>query len=501
MTNGTFHRVWRDFEAWRAATQDDACPDCLRLLLQGRIDYLAKPDPTHWKSGDVRELLLELAVTRMTDLCDLIGHGVPSLRSYLRFLDETDWLHPGSATMKVLRRELERAAPSYPRTMTDSSRWRLAKRLYTAMRADGVDLDDEDAIAAWVEAFNRRPPADRREVLGELLDAQPELGRARFAAHEGVVAGLDPDAPLPPQFQPDSADDEPAGAYPPVVLADDHQLAAAARVSSLLGGVITLARWVGSGRPVSRRGELIPPDARALTGILGLSGALAEGPGGGKLTDMRDVPPLTMAFDLAVETELITVRRSGILPGPRIGECDRLDQGPDADEVALGLWEELFDLTARQAATPPADPQPSLDALSEWSRQWGPRALAMLYERQAAIDIAELIASLVSEHQATMHHEESTNGPLVLAALLGLTLRATLAELADHGAVTITTPIPPDTQAATPTGPALAAIGLPAWALDDAPGVTAQLTPLGTWAVRRALLAEGAQAPAAKALT
>ncbi len=127
MTNGTFHRVWRDFEAWRAAVQDDACPDCLRLLLQGRIDYLAKPDPTHWKSGDVRELLLELAVTRMTDVCDLIGHGVPSLRSYLRFLDETDWLHPGSATMKVLRRELERAAPAYPRAMADTSRWRLAK--------------------------------------------------------------------------------------------------------------------------------------------------------------------------------------------------------------------------------------------------------------------------------------------------------------------------------------------------------------------------------------
>jgi hypothetical protein len=499
MTNSTFHRVWRDFEAWRAAMQDDACPDCLRLLLQGRIDYLAKPDPTHWKSGDVRELL-ELAVTRMTDLCDLIGHGVPSLRSYLRCLDETEWLHPGSATMKVLRRELERAASAYPRAMADTSRWRLAKRLYTAMRSDGVDFNDEDAIAAWVEAFNRRAPADRRDVLGGLLDTQPELGHARFVAREGVVAAVDPDAPLPPQFQPDPVDDEPAGAYPPVVLADDHELAAAARASSLLGRVITLARWVGAGRPVSHRGELIPPDARALAGVLGLSEALAEAPGGGKLTDMRDVPPLTTAFYLAVETELIAVRRTGILPGPRIGECDRLDHGPGADEVALCLWEELFDLSARQAATPPADPQPPLNALSEWTGRWGPRALTMLYERQAAIDIAELVASLVSEHQETADHEESSEGALVVAALLGLAVRATLAELADHGAVTITTPIPPDAQAATPAGPALATIGLPAWALDDAGGVTARLTPLGTWAVRRALLAEGAQAPVSKAL-
>jgi len=191
MTNGTFHRVWRDFEAWQAAVQDDACPDCLRLLLQGRIDYLAKPDPT---------------------------------------------------------------------------RWRLAKRLYTAMRAAGVDFSDEDAMDAWVEAFNRRPPADRREVLGDLLDTQPELAHARVVAREGVVAAVDPRAPVPSQVQPDPADEQ-AGAYPPVTLAEDHELAAAARASILLGRVITLARWVGSGRPVSRRGELIPPDARALEDI------------------------------------------------------------------------------------------------------------------------------------------------------------------------------------------------------------------------------------------
>jgi len=367
------------------------------------------------------------------------------------------------------------------------------------MRSDGVDFNDEDAIAAWVEAFNRRPPTDRREVLGELLDAQPELGRARFVAHEGVVAGLDPDAPVPPQFQPHPAGDEPAGAYPPVVLAEDHELAAAARASILLGRVITLARWVGAGRPVSRRGELIPPDTRALARVLHLSDALTAASGGGRATDMRDVPPLTMAFYLAVETELIAVRRSGIVPGPRIGECDRLDHGPEADEVALGLWEELFDLTARQAATPPADPQSPANALSKWAGGWGPRALTMLYERQAANDIAELVATLVSEHEATLDHEESTEGAIVLAGLPGLTVRGTLAELADHGAVTITAPVPPDTRAATPARPALAAIGLPAWALDNAPGVTARLTPLGTWAVRRALLAEGAQAPASKA--
>src|SRR6266511_2482414 len=119
MVNDVFRRVWRDFEAWHSSTQDEACLDCLRLMLQGRNDYLGKPDPTFWKSGDVREVLLELAVTRMTDLCDLVGHGAVSLRSYLRFLDETGWLHPGSATAKVLRNELGRAERAYPQAMAD----------------------------------------------------------------------------------------------------------------------------------------------------------------------------------------------------------------------------------------------------------------------------------------------------------------------------------------------------------------------------------------------
>jgi len=498
MTNSTFRRVWRDFRAWQAATPDDACPDCLRLLLQGRIDYLAKPDPTHWKSGDVRELLLELAVTRMTDLCDLVGHGVPSLRSYMRFLDQTGWLHPGSATMKVLRRELDRAAPTYPQAMTDRSRWRLAKRLYTAMRAAGVDLGDDDAIHAWVEAFNHRPPTDRREVLGELLDAQPDLGRARLVAHHGLVAALAPGAPVPPRLlQPDPAEDEPAGAYPPAVLADDHELAMAARASSLLRRVVMLARWVGNGRPVSRRGELIGPDARALVDALGLAEALAKAPGGGKVTGMRDVPPITKAFYLAVETELVAVRRSGILPGPRVGDCDRLDHGPAADQVALSLWEELFDLTARQAAAPPADPQPPLDSFSDWAEGLPPRALAMLYERQDAVDLNDLLASLSSEQQQTGAAQPPTDEAF-LAALVGLTVRGTLAELAAHGAVTITGASLPADQLPAPAT-ALEAIGVPCWVLVDTPGITARLTPLGTWAVRRALLSEGAHAPATKA--
>lgn len=148
--------------------------------------------------------------------------------------------------------------------------------------------------------------------------------------------------------------------------------------------------------------------------------------------------------------------------------------------MALGLWEELFDLTARQAATPPADSQPPRDSFSDWAGGLTPRALAMLYERQDAVDLNDLLASLLSEQQQTGAAEPPTDEAF-LAALVGLTVRGTLAELADHGAVTIAGASLRASQLPAPAT-ALQAIGTPPWVLIDAPGVTARLTPLGTWA-------------------
>jgi hypothetical protein len=121
----------------------------------------------------------------------------------------------------------------------------------------------------------------------------------------------------------------------------------------------------------------------------------------------------------------------------------------------------------------------------------------MLYERQDAVDLNDLLASLTSEQQQTGAAEPPADEAF-LAALVGLTVRGTLAELAAHGAVTITGASLPADQLPAPAT-ALEAIGVPCWALVDTPGITARLTPLGTWAVRRALLSEGAHAPATKA--
>jgi hypothetical protein len=298
-----------------------------------------------------------------------------------------------------------------------ASGWRAAQQEIARrhLAASRPELDGQ----SWLEVVTA-------ERLGEWARSRGEARRALVEPMLPRLAGR----PLQPVPGPTPAPTRPSRrrvgrGVPAGGLGRRPGAGQGARASGLLRRVITLARWVGTGRPVSRHGELIPPDARALVDALGLSEALAKAPGGWKVTGMRDVPPLTKAFYLAVEIELVAVRRSGILPGPRIGDCDRLDHGPAGDEVALGLWEELFDLTARQAATPPADPQPPRDSFSDWADGLTPRALAMLYERQDAVDLNDLLASLISEQQQTGAAEPLTDEAF-LAALVGVTVRAPL---------------------------------------------------------------------------
>ncbi len=69
----------KDFAQW--ATERDLVPGApdaakrwrerIEILIDGRADYLGKPDPTLWKSGDVHELLMVHVVTRQFDAWNL----------------------------------------------------------------------------------------------------------------------------------------------------------------------------------------------------------------------------------------------------------------------------------------------------------------------------------------------------------------------------------------------------------------------------------------------
>src|SRR5439155_19912341 len=162
--------------------------------------------------------------------------------------------------------------------MADTSRWRLAKRVFTAILADGISLDaDPDVLDAWAQEFSARDADGRREVLGELMDQHPEYATGRVLIHDGQVAVLRAGMPAVKHLVwPDLACDcgcDQQVTFPPVALPDPAVLAksVAGDGAGLLRQLAALSAWVGEGgRPVDDRGEVRKGDRGSLLAALGL---------------------------------------------------------------------------------------------------------------------------------------------------------------------------------------------------------------------------------------
>jgi len=493
-------RAVRDFRIWSEQEgRPQACTVCLGGLLQGRADYLGGKDPTRWRRGDVRALLYELAVPRLSEVCDLTAHTAAAVGAYLSFLDDTDRLHPGSAVVRFLRQELAQHADGFPAAMADRSRFRLAKTLYRAMLADGVDLDDDERVDAWTARFNLAPERERMAVLEYLLADQPELSRANFAARAGKVAALAPgQAPFDSRKLLPAAERAPEGVpvFAPVGVPSRTVAAGAARRSGVLGDLLTLARWIGQGRKVTKDGDPVPADVRALAELLGL------GPPGGKISHQHQAPGLHELFWLARQLELVDLRRTGLVAGPALAAWHNDEALTTRSDIeVLDVWCQVFALietgqqVPQEAVTSNNEPLSGILTVTE---RCVPGMMVSLYHA-AALDADQQVAALIRPHveellgrrRADLWDEAEEE---VADAAVRVALCLPLDRLIEHGALEISGP----GLAELATAAKLTARGLPMRTvlLASSDQVSIRLTPLGRWAMRETLLEEGAQAPA-----
>lgn len=482
-------RVEQEFERW--ATERGlvpAEPDAARqwrdrtaILLYARAEKLDRPDPTRWHSGDVHRLLMVHLVKSQVDAWGLAGHAVETVRSYLRFLDGTDRLHPASTRTAALLKELDRLAGRFPAAMADTSRYRLAKSVLTAVLADGLALDDGSGIDRWVERFNARHPAGRREVLGHLMAKQPEYGTGRLIVHDGMVALLRPGASASKhEVFPDAAgDDEPGPVFPPVHLPSEQDLAksVADLGSGLLRQLDDLAGWVGDGRPVDHHGDLHKQDVAAACAHLGLEPV--------RPLRMGNQLALGKLWGLALEFDILALRRTRVVPGEARALVTAALRGEGTPEV-LDLWHELFDEVVATSAGGPAE----LAVIQQWLDPWTPRFLGSLYRQGGGAvftTVDDTLEDLTVEHADQIPPAADQFFP----SLIATAVRFKLSELADHGAVEMAVPEQPS------TGPveACRSLGVAPWVKDAPARLRVRLTDLGRSAVRRRLLAEGATAP------
>lgn len=124
----------------------------------GRLDY--------WSSDELTRLLTEIAPAKAVLSDDERDAVVPALAALIDFLSERDLLAVDSDVPAELHRTLDTLARPFADAIADPSRRSPETAMAYAMRRDGVDLSDEQAVHDWVEAFNARPQAERQALLG-----------------------------------------------------------------------------------------------------------------------------------------------------------------------------------------------------------------------------------------------------------------------------------------------------------------------------------------------
>jgi len=485
------------FEEWAAArgmlpSGVDAVElwrDRIGILLQGREDYQRRPDPTLWRGGDVHRLLIDHLPARQTDAWGLAEHAVDTVREFLRFLEDSGRLHPGSTRVATLRKELDRVAVKFGAAMADTSRYRLAKRVWTAMREDGVSFDSDVAeIDRWAERFSALDAQGRRRVLGELMDQDPRYATGCLVVHGSQVAilmpGLSPDKSLVwSDLAPCDCGCADVRLAQPPVLPADTELVAAVVGSELLRRLSMLAEWAGDGgRPVDRRGEPSRADVPAAAAAVGVLDQRAR--------PLRDVPALAMLWDLAIELDVLSLRHTRVIPGDTLPTLRAVLRRDAAAEQALDLWDEVFD----ELVHPGADAAtPEQERLREWMQPWTPHMLGNLYREfpdGEFADAGELMDGVMAERAG-----DRPAGDELLDALATSVLRRSLSVLAELGAVEVDVPFRSDELSSKAMAVAQV-VGMAPWVASPPEGLRVRLTGLGQRSVYTRLAREhGVEVP------
>ncbi len=391
---------------------------------------LDRPDPTRWRSGDVHALFMDHVAPRQVDAWGLAAHGPDSVRDYLRFLDDTGRLHPASARPAALLKELDRLAAKFPAAMADTGTWQPAKRILTAMLGDGVRPDGDQA---GIDAWVARHNAGgaREHIL---------VSGGRVAT---VPAGRPPVRHLIWPDLPCDCGCTRRARSAPVALPDDAALAGAVSTvgAALLRDLAALAGWVGpDGRAVDTRGEPRKADRPALLAATGPS----------------DTAPL---WQTAIEFDVVRLHRGRVVRGPGADLAGAVLAGTAPAREALELWSDLADALIHPIT--PMHAEKGTAHLRGWLDPWTPLFLGLLYATGGRADLRELTDRLLEEQAGRL----PAGDPGLFAGIAATAIHNILATLARHGAVTVT-----------------------------GAGPTVELTDLGTYLVRRRVLAEGAEA-------
>ena len=275
-----------------------------------------------WEPEELAEFLLEWCPRKLSIPQEECGGLPAAVQTLLRFLDASNLLDAGCVPVQELEEVIDQLAPGYIKAMGDPSQFGMAKSLFAAATADGVDLTDRASADEWIAEFNARPEEERRRVL--------------------------PGPPVPTRLG--------RPALPPVALPHDDAVLTSAGQAPVLAMFRGLAGYVGSGRKLTQKGNLALADAKALVDLLGTGDPFDEQIGDRtfRTRSSADLPRLRHLFVWAKKAGVLRVVHGKVV-------ATKASARIDADPVA---W---FDKWVRALfSAGPLSSQRDPDAWLKW---------------------------------------------------------------------------------------------------------------------------------------
>ncbi len=244
-----------------------------------------------WGVAELQEILLGLFPRKVVVEPEDVPLVVPAAANFLRYLDDTGLLAPGSDPLPRLLDALRRMEVPFRGEIADPANFDVGKMLFSGMAADGVDLNDEAAVGAWIEAYNALPEEERKRRL-------------------------------------------PRRTLPPMVLPDDETLAAQALAAPAMRQLAAFLDWVGDGRGLTQKGNLKLADGKALVALLDTSDRFDEiiGEEAFKTVSTTDLPGVDLVYRLALKARLARKQH---------GRVQRTKRGSRLAGEALDAWREV----------------------------------------------------------------------------------------------------------------------------------------------------------------
>ncbi|GAA5053071.1 hypothetical protein HNP84_001381 [Thermocatellispora tengchongensis] len=285
------NRAIDDLRAWGRAHAVAIDVDEIRLLCDYASDYLGVETLGDFTSGTFEELLLSIYPRKVIAPPESAGETLAAARTLVDFLQSSGEVAGKEAAR--MRATLDRIEPEMPEALADTSRFGMAKSIFSAIGPESLEHPDQIGPLG--------PGADL------VRPAAPKPAASGTVPHAGTGSAGTPG--------PEPCDCPKCSPLPAVRLAPRERLAAAARQVPLLHDAHRLVEWMlASGRTPTAKGRFRAADVPAAVSELG-------------------VAEPALLWDLAVYTGVAEARDGAVAVDDGFGPLDERDE----DDV-LDLW-------------------------------------------------------------------------------------------------------------------------------------------------------------------